>query len=231
MQENSAAYQSVNDALQAKLDTLVPILAGIKTPADLIHHEKDLVELLYVLGCAKHQATLYPPTQSDSQRELEPMISEEVESVVWQAEELNVYTEPAAATLPPEEVNVTPNQDTAAERAYAAEQKLKLGKIKALAQKTAQNEPVKQDRTQQEAPAFAGRTITLALNDRIAILRDLYHENSAEMQADLQLLAQYPTKDAAKEFLSQRYYERDWKRSDEVAQRYWAVVEHHFDIA
>ncbi|MCT4077282.1 hypothetical protein HZP84_12565 [Elizabethkingia anophelis] len=68
----------------------------------------------------------------------------------------------------------------------------------------------------------------LDLNDRMAFLKKLFNNDEAEMKYVLERLNEARTLDDAKEYLSDLYYDRDWKPVDEYAQRLWSLVESRF---
>lgn len=68
----------------------------------------------------------------------------------------------------------------------------------------------------------------LDLNDRMAFLKKLFNNDEVEMKYVLERLNEARTLDDAKEYLSDLYYDRDWKPVDEYAQRLWSLVESRF---
>ncbi|HAY3543964.1 hypothetical protein [Elizabethkingia anophelis] len=68
----------------------------------------------------------------------------------------------------------------------------------------------------------------LDLNDRMAFLKKLFNNDEVEMKYVLERLNEARTLDDAKEYLSDLYYDRDWKPVDEYAQRLWLLVESRF---
>lgn len=89
----------------------------------------------------------------------------------------------------------------------------------------------------EESPAFtptnANATVQtgqfrLDLNDRMAFLKKLFNNDEIEMKYVLERLNEARNLDDAKEYLSDLYYDRDWKPVDEYAQRLWSLVESRF---
>lgn len=76
---------------------------------------------------------------------------------------------------------------------------------------------------EKEKPRFR-----LDLNDRIAFLQHLFKGNQEEMEKIILQLNHCKDIDKAKEFLSEVYYQKDWKNVDEYAQRLWTLVENKF---
>lgn len=56
----------------------------------------------------------------------------------------------------------------------------------------------------------------------------LFNNDEVEMKYVLERLNEARTLDDAKEYLSDLYYDRDWKPVDEYAQRLWSLVESRF---
>ncbi|WOC52250.1 hypothetical protein BPO_1603 [Bergeyella porcorum] len=68
----------------------------------------------------------------------------------------------------------------------------------------------------------------LDLNDRIAFSKMLFGGSQMELNEVVNQLNHFETLDEAKEFLSDMYYEKDWEKVDEYAQRLWILVENKF---
>lgn len=68
----------------------------------------------------------------------------------------------------------------------------------------------------------------LDLNDRIAFSKMLFNGSQTEMNDAVNQLNSFKTLDEAKEFLSDIYYRKNWKKVDEYAQRLWQLVENKF---
>lgn len=73
------------------------------------------------------------------------------------------------------------------------------------------------------APAFK-----LDLNDRIAFTKKLFSGSQADLNLAVSKLNSFTTLEEAKEYLSEIYYERNWAKEDEYAQRLWSLVESKF---
>lgn len=89
----------------------------------------------------------------------------------------------------------------------------------------------------EESPAFTPTNANtsvqtgqfrLDLNDRMAFLKKLFNNDEVEMKYVLERLNEARNLDDAKEYLSDLYYDRDWKPVDEYAQRLWSLVESRF---
>lgn len=68
----------------------------------------------------------------------------------------------------------------------------------------------------------------LDLNDKIAFSRVLFDGSQSELNDAVRNLNECKTLDEAKEYLSDLYYARNWKKADDVAQRLWTLVETKF---
>ena len=68
----------------------------------------------------------------------------------------------------------------------------------------------------------------LDLNDRIAFSQYLFNGSQSELNQVVSILNSFNSLEKAKEFLSDIYYERDWKKVDSYAQRLWTLVENRF---
>ena len=68
----------------------------------------------------------------------------------------------------------------------------------------------------------------LDLNDRIAFSQYLFNGSQSELNQVVAVLNSFTTVEKAQEFLSDIYYERDWKKVDSYAQRLWTLVENRF---
>jgi hypothetical protein len=68
----------------------------------------------------------------------------------------------------------------------------------------------------------------LDLNDRIAFSKMLFEGSQSELNAVISDLNSFRTLEEAKEYLSDLYYSRNWRKVDEYAQRLWVLVENKF---
>ncbi|WP_379967496.1 hypothetical protein [Epilithonimonas sp. UC225_85] len=68
----------------------------------------------------------------------------------------------------------------------------------------------------------------LDLNDRIAFSQYLFNGSQSELNQVVTILNSFTSLEKAQEFLSDIYYERDWKKVDSYAQRLWTLVENRF---
>ncbi|AJW64063.1 hypothetical protein VO54_02605 [Elizabethkingia miricola] len=95
------------------------------------------------------------------------------------------------------------------------------------------NEYVNTDESPAFTPTNANTSVQtgqfrLDLNDRMAFLKKLFNNDEVEMKYVLERLNEARNLDDAKEYLSDLYYDRDWKPVDEYAQRLWSLVESRF---
>ncbi len=68
----------------------------------------------------------------------------------------------------------------------------------------------------------------LDLNDRIAFSQYLFNGSQSELNDVVNMLNSFTSVEKAQEFLSDIYYEKDWKKVDSYAQRLWTLVENRF---
>lgn len=68
----------------------------------------------------------------------------------------------------------------------------------------------------------------LDLNDKLAFTKVLFGGSQVELNRAISKLNSFQTLDDAKEYLSDEYYERNWQKVDEYAQRLWSLVESKF---
>lgn len=79
------------------------------------------------------------------------------------------------------------------------------------------------------SPSFSvGRNITLDLNDHYIFTKTLFSGNSEELKKCIEHLKLLNTQQECKEYLSELYYDKNWKKHDEEAQRLWQLVEESF---
>lgn len=68
----------------------------------------------------------------------------------------------------------------------------------------------------------------LDLNDRIAFSKMLFGGSQTELNDVISELNSFKTLEEAKEYLSDLYYSKNWKKADEYAQRLWVLIENKF---
>ena len=68
----------------------------------------------------------------------------------------------------------------------------------------------------------------LDLNDKIAFSKTLFGGSQTDLNDAIRNLNEFKNIEQAKEYLSDLYYEKDWKKHDEYAQRLWSLVENKF---
>lgn len=131
-----------------------------------------------------------------------------------------------------------------AEEKLQQEKKIKLASIKALNKNLhslfdddpLETPQVQQDGTLQKANMptdfmEAPKTkpdFKLDLNDRIAFTQKLFGGSQTELNDAIQHLNAATSLEDAKVYLSDLYYERNWKKVDDYAQRLWMLVENKF---
>ncbi len=68
----------------------------------------------------------------------------------------------------------------------------------------------------------------LDFNDRLAFTKNLFADSQDELNQVINKLNSFNTLNDAKEYLSDEYYQRNWKIVDDYAQRLWRLVENKF---
>ncbi|MBD3906034.1 hypothetical protein NAL32_15725 [Chryseobacterium sp. Ch-15] len=68
----------------------------------------------------------------------------------------------------------------------------------------------------------------LDLNDRIAFTKVLFNGSQTDLNDSISELNRCRNIEEAKEFLSELYYDKNWEKVDEYAQRLWVLVENKF---
>lgn len=68
----------------------------------------------------------------------------------------------------------------------------------------------------------------LDLNDKVAFTKLLFHGDEAQLKETIEKLNSYDNVEDAKKYLSELYYQNDWAKVDEYAQRLWILVENKF---
>lgn len=138
-----------------------------------------------------------------------------------------------------------PQTETGTREETASEKKFRLASIKAL--KTVQNifdeDPLEQLAEKQTPTASAYRSsvpteymeapkakpeFRLDLNDRVAFTKLLFNGNEEELKKVVDQLNSFTDLEEARSYLSDVYYQKDWRKVDEYAQRLWSLVENKF---
>lgn len=68
----------------------------------------------------------------------------------------------------------------------------------------------------------------LDLNDKVAFTKLLFKGNDEELKLTIDKLNSFDNLEDAKQYLSEIYYDKDWQKVDEYAQRLWNLVENKF---
>lgn len=162
------------------------------------------------------------------------------------------FLDDEALVAPPEIINPTPVADKHSDDGHnqedpkqntndkPIERKIKLSGIKGL--KPLQSlfddeEPVVQEpislqkgnmpidfmEAEKQKPAFR-----LDLNDRVAFTKHLFNSDAEMLDYTIDRLNSFKKLEEAKEFLSELYYQNNWKNQDDYAQRLWSLVENKF---
>ena len=68
----------------------------------------------------------------------------------------------------------------------------------------------------------------LDLNDRVAFTKVLFKGDENELKHTIDKLNSFKDIEDARKYLSDIYYEKEWNKADEYAQRLWSLVENKF---
>ena len=68
----------------------------------------------------------------------------------------------------------------------------------------------------------------LDLNDKVAFTKLLFNGDADELKTTVDKLNSFDNLEDAKQYLSEVYYKKDWRKVDEYAQRLWNLVENKF---
>ncbi len=112
-------------------------------------------------------------------------------------------------TVEPTEIHESPHHS----------KKFKLSHIKGLKN----NMPTDYLEAEKLLPDFK-----LDINDKIAFTKVLFGGSQVELNEVVAKLNSFKKLDQAKDYLSDVYYERNWQKVDEYAQRLWSLVENKF---
>lgn len=134
--------------------------------------------------------------------------------------------------------------DLPLEEKISEERKFKLANIKGLKkiQELFEDDPLEEDETakaHQAHPPVSSEVernmeakrlpeFRLDLNDRIAFTNSLFGGSQSDLNETVKILNSFTDSNEAKEYLSDLYYSRNWKKADDYAQRLWNLVENRF---
>ncbi|WP_304344527.1 hypothetical protein [Chryseobacterium koreense] len=141
--------------------------------------------------------------------------------------------------------------DNKTEELHHSEKKFKLANIKGLkaVQSLFDEDPLEkfnEEEARHEAPAESGSLLKtnistdfmeaekkkpefkLDLNDKVAFTKILFKGNDEKLKATVEKLNSFENLEDARQYLSDIYYENDWSKVDEYAQRLWSLVENKF---
>ncbi|MCO4303950.1 hypothetical protein [Riemerella anatipestifer] len=130
------------------------------------------------------------------------------------------------------------NQEREEEVSEEQDKKIKLAHIKGLSVQSlfdeeAITEPKQETVVSEEVeplatPSKPRQDFKLDFNDRLAFLKVLFDNSQVDMNEVIKKLNSFDDIEQAREYLSDVYYERNWGKVDEYAQRLWALVENKF---
>lgn len=111
----------------------------------------------------------------------------------------------------------------------STEKKIKLSNIKKIQPQNLFSEGIlHQNNNDSIEQPKKEREFKLDLNDRIAFTKILFNGSQLELKETINTLNTFTSLDEAKEYLSDMYYEKNWDKVDEYAQRLWILVESKF---
>lgn len=194
--------------------------------------ESDLSEDHEIPLIVEQQEPNYAERVAQKERELEEM--EERRRTIVE------FTKHETAKEITEIKNETLQQET--------EKKFKLANIKGLkvVQHLFDNDPLEEEKEIQEPKTESGSLLKsnvktdfmeaekkkpefkLDLNDKVAFSKSLFAGNDEELKNTIEKLNSFDTLEEAKQYLSEVYYQKDWSKKDEFAQRLWNLVESKF---
>ncbi|ADQ82322.1 hypothetical protein J5295_07500 [Riemerella anatipestifer] len=159
--------------------------------------------------------------------------AKEEEFEVLELEESVANNEPQSVEEQQEE-----NQETEEEISEEQDKKIKLAHIKGLSVQSLFDEEtitepkqeavVSEEVTPLSTPSKPRQDFKLDFNDRLAFLKVLFDNSQVDMNEVIKKLNSFDNIEQAREYLSDVYYERNWGKVDEYAQRLWALVENKF---
>ncbi|MBT0548994.1 hypothetical protein [Riemerella anatipestifer] len=159
--------------------------------------------------------------------------AKEEEFEVLELEESVANNEPQSVEEQQEE-----NQEKEEEISEEQDKKIKLVHIKGLSvQSLFDEETITEPKQEAEVseeveplatPSKPRQDFKLDFNDRLAFLKVLFDNSQVDMNEVIKRLNSFDDIEQAREYLSDVYYERNWGKVDEYAQRLWALVENKF---
>ncbi|MRM83507.1 hypothetical protein [Riemerella anatipestifer] len=159
--------------------------------------------------------------------------AKEEEFEVLELEESVANNEPQSVEEQQEE-----NQEIEEEISEEQDKKIKLAHIKGLSvQSLFDEETITESKQEAEVseevellatPSKPRQDFKLDFNDRLAFLKVLFDNSQVDMNEVIKKLNSFDDIEQAREYLSDVYYERNWGKVDEYAQRLWVLVENKF---
>ncbi|MDY3316890.1 hypothetical protein PG630_06180 [Riemerella anatipestifer] len=159
--------------------------------------------------------------------------AKEEEFEVLELEESVANNEPQSVEEQQEE-----NQEKEEEISEEQDKKIKLAHIKGLSvQSLFDEETITEPKQEAEVseeveplatPSKPRQDFKLDFNDRLAFLKVLFDNSQVDMNEVIKKLNSFDNIEQAREYLSDVYYERNWGKVDEYAQRLWVLVENKF---
>ena len=227
--EISTEEEIINDSVQ----TEVVELASEPNEKEIVA-ESHIIDENKIPLIIEQEAVDYAQRVAQKERDLEEM--EERRRKIVEISKHESAIENRSEVTP--KTTVTPLQE--------AEKRFKLAHIKGLKvvqnlfdndpledeQEESRNEPgsilstnVQTDFMQAERKKAAFK---LDLNDKVAFTKSLFAGDEQELKSTIDHLNNFDKLEDAKQYLSELYYQKDWSKVDEFAQRLWNLVESKF---
>ncbi|TXF76023.1 hypothetical protein [Chryseobacterium sp.] len=189
-------------------------------------------------------------TEQDMQQEDEEKVRNEKEFLEMEENRRKIIEFEREETGNPQKPHLFEDENEAAR--HHAEKKFKLAHIKGL--KAVQNlfdeDPLENIREEElrkpEQKSDSGSILKtnistdfmeaekrkpdfrLDLNDKVSFTKILFNGNEEDLKSTIAKLNTFDNLEEAKQYLSDTYYQKNWSKNDELAQRLWSLVEGKF---
>lgn len=235
-------YEKVSfvESLRAQQDILFPKYEDTTARESIAEEHNEPIENKSIDEPLEGETNHSPETEivlTETKKEIEfEFITDdtpiEEEPIVENTNPINEVEKPEPSTVTPKEDSPQASTETPQQ---TEARKIKLAQIKniktqslfdeELLAETEQTNPEPPKNTLKPAPTT---DFKLDLNDRLAFTKMLFGGSQVELNDTINRLNTFDDLDAAREYLSDVYYERNWDKVDEYAQRLWTLVESKF---
>lgn len=173
----------------------------------------------------KHENT---PEMQEKEREVEERFTHMDTEITQEAPTPNVTVQPKEITIDGEAASsenevVKPNIEEA-----NLQDKIKLASIKSIKAET--DHPSTPANTSEGSPEINSifSNFGMSVEDKNEFQQKLFQNDENEMKQVLTQINDYRTLEDAKEYLSDVYYDRNWRPVDAYAQKLWGLIEKRF---